>query len=122
MSDDVFNIPTPFADVAALGQGYAMRADNDNEHDNKAIISRMVALRAERSSLMGYDSHAHFILSDNMAENPDNVYGLLDQVWKPALERSIAERVFCFGSGQRNCIVKVPGLLDQAHPAPTAPG
>lgn len=75
-----------------LFDGYALRADNDNEHDNKAIISRMAALRAERSALMGYDSHAHFILSDNMAENPDNVYGLLDQVWKPALERAVGER------------------------------
>ena len=72
--------------------GYAMRGDNDNESDNKATISRMVQLRAERSALMGYDSHAHFILSDNMAENPDNVYNLLDQVWKPALAVSKTER------------------------------
>jgi len=71
---------------------YAMRGDNDNDSDNKAIISRMVQLRAERSALMGYDSHAHFILSDNMAETPDNVYGLLDQIWKPALRVAKAER------------------------------
>lgn len=72
--------------------GYAMRGDNDNGNDNKAIISRMVSLRAEAAALMGYDSHAAFILSDNMAENPDNVYNLLDQIWKPALARSIEER------------------------------
>ena len=72
--------------------GYAMRGDNDNDSDNKAAISRMVQLRAERATLMGYDSHAHFVLSDNMAENPDNVYGLLDQVWKPALAASMVER------------------------------
>jgi len=75
-----------------LFDGYAMRGDNDNEQDNKAIISRMVSLRAERSALMGYDNHASFILSDNMAENPDNVYKLLDQVWNPALARSKEER------------------------------
>ena len=75
-----------------LFDGYAMRGDNDNENDNKAIISSMVSLRAERSALMGYDSHAGFILSDSMAENPENVYGLLDQVWKPALARSKEER------------------------------
>ena len=75
-----------------LFDGYALRGDNDNEQDNKAIISRMVSLRAERSALMGYDSHASFVLSDNMAENPDNVYNLLDQVWKPALVRSKEER------------------------------
>jgi len=75
-----------------LFEGYAMRGDNDNEQDNKAIISRMVSLRAERAALMGYDNHASFVLSDNMAENPDNVYNLLDQVWKPALARSKEER------------------------------
>jgi peptidyl-dipeptidase Dcp len=75
-----------------LFDGYAMRADNDNEFDNKAIISRMVALRAERSALMGYDNHAAFVLSDNMAETPDNVYNLLNQVWQPALERAKEER------------------------------
>jgi peptidyl-dipeptidase Dcp len=75
-----------------LFDGYMMRGDNDNENDNKAIISRMASLRAESAALMGYDNHASFILSDNMAENPDNVYGLLDQVWKPALARSKEER------------------------------
>ncbi len=72
--------------------GYAMRGDNGNEFDNRAVISRTVQLRAERSALMGYDSHAHFVLSDNMAETPDNVYGLLDQIWKPALVVAKAER------------------------------
>ena len=72
--------------------GYAMRGDNDNESDNKAIIARMVPLRAERAAMMGYDSHAHFILSDNMAESPDNVYEFLNQVWEPALRVAQAER------------------------------
>ena len=71
--------------------GYAMRADNDNEQDNKDIIARMVALRAERAALMGYESHAHFVLSDNMAESPDNVDNLLDQIWEPALARAKEE-------------------------------
>jgi peptidyl-dipeptidase Dcp len=66
--------------------GYAMRGNNDNEHDNKNILSRMAALRAERAELMGYETHAHYVLSDNMAENPENVYQLLGKVWEPALE------------------------------------
>ncbi len=66
--------------------GYAMRGNNDNAHDNKNILARMAALRAERAELMGYETHAHFVLSDNMAENPENVYELLGKVWEPALE------------------------------------
>ncbi len=87
--------------------GYAMRGDNDNEVDNKAIISRMVQLRAERSALMGYDSHAHFVLSDNMAETPDNVYKLLDQVWNPALAVAKAERA------DMQALMKADGIDDR---------
>jgi peptidyl-dipeptidase Dcp len=76
----------------AVFEGYAMRGDNDNEFDNKAILSRMAQLRAERAELMGYQSHAHFVLSDNMAQTPERVVELLDQVWTPALQVAKAER------------------------------
>lgn len=72
--------------------GYAMRGDNDNEADNKQILSRMAQLRAERARLMGYETHAHFVLSDNMAETPERVYEFLDQIWEPALRVAKAER------------------------------
>jgi len=72
--------------------GYALRGDNDNDDDNKTILSNMAALRSERAGLMGFETHAHYILSDNMAENPERVYELLDQVWTPALEVSKSER------------------------------
>jgi peptidyl-dipeptidase Dcp len=72
--------------------GYAMRGDNDNAQDNKATLSRMAALRAERAVILGYPTHAAFVLSDNMAESPDRVMGLLDQVWRPALAVAKQER------------------------------
>jgi len=73
-------------------EGYVMRGDNDNENDNKQILARIAALRAERAALMGYETHAHFILSDNMARTPANVYGFLDQIWRPALRVAVQER------------------------------
>jgi len=75
-----------------LFDGYAMRADNDNDADNKATIARTVQLRSERATLMGYDSHSHFVLSNQMAETPENVYELLDQIWPEALRVSKQER------------------------------
>ncbi len=75
-----------------LFMGYAMRGDNDNDQDNKNILSRIAALRAERAALMGYETHAHFVLSDNMAETPDRVYEFLDQIWAPALRVARSER------------------------------
>ncbi len=72
--------------------GYAMRGDNDNATDNKEILARMAELRAEKAQIMGYPTHAHFIISDNMAETPDRVLGFLEEVWVPALEVAKQER------------------------------
>ncbi|HFX17874.1 MAG TPA: M3 family peptidase, partial [Flavobacteriales bacterium] len=73
-------------------QGYANRGNNNNEHDNKQIIEQMVQLRAEKAHLLGHDNFAEYVLEDNMAENPENVYNLLNQIWKPALETAKYDR------------------------------
>lgn len=75
-----------------LFMGYALRGDNDNANDNKGILSQMAALRAERARLLGYPTHAAFVLSDNMAETPERVLGFLDRVWVPALRVAKQER------------------------------
>lgn len=72
--------------------GYAMRGDNGNESDNKTILSRMVRLRTERAVLLGFPSHAHFVLAERMADKPELVYELLDKIWKPALKAAKTER------------------------------
>ncbi len=75
-----------------LFMGYALRGDNGNENDNNEILSKMASLRVERANLKGYETHADYILSDNMAENPTRVYDFLDKVWTPALNVASIER------------------------------
>jgi len=75
-----------------LFTGYAMRGDNGNAQDNNRIITRMVSLRTEAAQLLGFESHAQYVLSSQMAENPQRVYELLDKVWTPALAAAQAER------------------------------
>jgi len=72
-------------------KAYINRGNNDNALDNKKILSRIAALRVERAKLLGYKTHAHFILEENMAKEPKNVYDLLYQLWKPALKRAKQE-------------------------------
>ena len=72
-------------------KAYINRGNNDNEYDNKKIASRMAALHVEKASLMGYKTHAHFVLEPNMAKVPENVYKLLDQLWEPALKMAKKE-------------------------------
>ena len=75
-----------------LFMGYAMRGDNGNEQDNNNILATMASLRAERAELKGYETHADYILSDNMAETPARVYDFLGKVWDPAIKMAEKER------------------------------
>ncbi len=66
-------------------KAYINRCNNDNEFDNKKIAAKMASLRVERAKLLGFDTHAHYILDNNMAKTPENVYKLMDQVWEAAV-------------------------------------
>lgn len=72
-------------------QAYVRRCDSDNESDNKLNAGKIAALRVRKANLLGYPSHADFILEENMAKKPENVYALLDQLWRPALARARRE-------------------------------
>jgi len=72
-------------------KAYTKRGDNDNDFDNKEILSKIAQLRLERSRLLGYNNHAEYILAENMAENPENVYNFLNELWVKALPMAKAE-------------------------------
>lgn len=74
-----------------LWTAYKDRGNNGNDLDNRANVVLMTNLRAEKAKLLGYESHAAFILEERMAKKPDAVYELLNELWKPALKKAKAE-------------------------------
>ena len=74
-----------------LFNGYRLRASK-GEYDNGPIAVKIAQLRAERAALMGYDSHAHYILEYNMAKTPQGAEDFLLRVWRPALAQAKQER------------------------------
>jgi len=72
-------------------KAYINRGNNNDELDNKNTLSKIAALRVEKANLLGYDTHADFVLENNMAKKPENVYKLLEQIWKPALAKAKVE-------------------------------
>ena len=74
-----------------LYNSYIQRGDNDNEFDNKKIIAEMIALRQEKASMLGFDSHADYVLDNSMAKTPENVNKLLQTVWEPGIEKAKGE-------------------------------
>jgi peptidyl-dipeptidase Dcp len=66
---------------------FVNRGDNGGEHDNNAIITEILQLRAERAKLLGYPTHAHWRLENSMAKTPEKAMELMEAVWKPAVAR-----------------------------------
>jgi peptidyl-dipeptidase Dcp len=67
------------------------RGDGNDAHDNKKVASEILALRGEKARLLGFPTHAHWIIDDNMARTPDAALALLMKVWKPAVAALRAE-------------------------------
>lgn len=73
---------------------FGARGFQNNEFDNQAIVLKIAKLRFDRAQLLGYATHAHFVLEERMAENPEKVKSfstdLLEKA-KPAAQREFAE-------------------------------
>ena len=74
-----------------LFKAFISRGDNANEFDNKAILAKIASLRVKRANLLGYKTHADYVLEENMAKNPAGVTQLLNQLWGPALAMAKTE-------------------------------
>lgn len=74
-----------------LFNAYTNRGNNGNEYDNNKIFAEIVKLRAERAKLLGYKTHSHLVLEPRMAEVPENVFNLLNNLWDKALPVAVNE-------------------------------
>ncbi|WP_413990630.1 M3 family metallopeptidase [Labrys okinawensis] len=73
-------------------KAWLARGEGGGATDNRAIIAEVVALRAERAKLLGYETFAHYRLDDSMARTPEAAMALLRSVWKPARKQALIER------------------------------
>ena len=74
-------------------RGYFMRGNNNNDNDNKKVLSEMIQLRAEKAKLLGYDNYAAYVIDENMAKTTSNVDDFLNKLMVAALPVAKAELV-----------------------------
>jgi len=75
-----------------LFRAWVSRGADANDRNTNALITEMLALRAERAALLGYENFAQFKLADSMAGTPQKARALLEEVWEPARAKALAER------------------------------
>lgn len=68
-----------------LFKAYGSKAFKGNKFDNQEIVKRIAQVRHERANLLGYESHAAFVLEERMAESPDKVKKFLSDILDSAL-------------------------------------
>ncbi len=72
---------------------YLSRGANGGESDNREIVKRVSELRQERAKMLGYENHAEYVISQQMAGSASAAYELLDKIWSPALHQALRERI-----------------------------
>lgn len=65
-----------------LYMAYSKKAFQDNEYNNEKNVMRIAELRLERANLLGYNTHADFVLEERMAKTPETVKDFLDDLLK----------------------------------------
>ena len=73
-----------------MALAFGKKGFQDNENNNEKIVLDIVNLRHQRANLLGYETHAHFVLEERMAETPENVLSFSNELLekaKPAAKR-----------------------------------
>ncbi|WBX73255.1 M3 family metallopeptidase [Tenacibaculum pacificus] len=85
-----------YADNRELRKKFAIsagkKAFQDNKYNNEQVVLDIVNLRYKRANLLGYKTHAHFVLEERMAENPEKVLSFSNDLLKKA--KPAAKREF----------------------------
>ncbi|MAD96402.1 MAG: peptidase M3 [Flavobacteriaceae bacterium] len=74
-----------------LSIAFGKKGFQDNANNNEQIVLKIAKLRKERAQLLGYPTHAHFVLEDRMAEAPEKVISFLNDLLEKAKPAALKE-------------------------------
>lgn len=77
-----------------LSLAFGARAFQQNKNNNEENVLKIANLRHQRAQLLGYKSHAHFVLEERMAKTPQKVQSFLHELLdkaKPAAQKEFEE-------------------------------
>ena len=77
-----------------LSMAFGSKGFHNDALDNQENVLKIANLRYERANLLGYKTHAHFVLEERMAETPEKVHAFLNELLekaKPAAEKEFKQ-------------------------------
>lgn len=74
-----------------MSLAFGKRGFQNNAQNNEAIVLKIIHLRQQRALLLGYASHAAFVLEERMAQSEENVKHFLDQLREKAYPAASVE-------------------------------
>ncbi|MFK5879615.1 MAG: M3 family metallopeptidase [Flavobacteriaceae bacterium] len=74
-----------------MAKTFGARSFQGNEYDNQQIVLDIVKLRHQRANLLGYNTHADFVLEERMAEKPEKVLSFLNNLLLKAKPAALRE-------------------------------
>ena len=74
-----------------LAIAFGARGFQNNEFDNQEIVLKIAKLRFERAQLLGYVTHAHFVLEERMAQSPEKVLSFSKDLLSKAKPAALKE-------------------------------
>lgn len=72
-------------------QASIVRGTHGDDFDNRAVVAKIVALRATRAALLGYEHHAAYVLEDETAKTPAAVNAMLARLAPAAVANARRE-------------------------------
>lgn len=93
-----------------IWNAYQIRANNNNDKDNKELAIKIANLRGEKARFLGYATHADYVLEKSMAKNPETAIKLLNDLWVPALNMANKE------AADIKVMMQKDGIKDEVQP------
>jgi len=74
-----------------LFEASSTKCAKGDELDNQNIIQNIIQLKHQRANLLGYSTHADFVLEERMAKTPKEVLDFLESLLQKSKPKAIAE-------------------------------